>query len=267
MISGKEGVTNCEGGIIRINTAKLMGKKCKMLEKADDHLGVFDQLIFNKRHGIVFGIVSESGSDSALYSIDSEGEITKYRAKTGPMLEHKKLSSDPFDTYLSVQLTSNSFLVISDLEKVGGLDVGPVVTVPESKVGKIAGVKLFDANKLCVVGTNGAIIYYEIQDKKKLKIIFEKKVQIHANEIVDCFDILVTGQIVAMTTREKTIAKASRMLVFQIEKKSRINKSWEFDFTLEEQKYMPVERYSNFFKIYINYLHNGANVIFGFQGS
>lgn len=58
---------------------------------------------------------------------------------------------------------------------------------------KIAAVKIFEAKKVAVCGTDGTILIYEILNNCKLKLIFEKQCALDANESVDCFDILVTG--------------------------------------------------------------------------
>jgi hypothetical protein len=126
---------------------------------------------------------------------------------------------------------------------------------------------IYDVKKIAVFGEKGTILFYDIVNNTRVKPIYEKKCILEAYEKVDAYDILITGQIVALCTRYQDKPTASRLLLYKIDPKSPSDKHWIFDFSAQPQKYTPSEYYSNFFNIRLNYLHDGSPVIIGFQGS
>lgn len=172
-----------------------------------------------------------------------------------------------YETYVSVQVDDHSFEIIGGLDQKWGFVVEKPIVIPETKMSKIVGIKIYDVKKVAVFGEDGTILFYEIVNNSRVKPIYEKRCILEPFEKVDTFDILVTGQIVALTTRFKDKPSASRLLVYKVDPKNPTNKHWIYDFSSQPQKYTPSDFYSNFFNIKINYLFDGAPVIIGFQGS
>jgi len=110
-------------------------------------------------------------------------------------------------------------------------------------------------------------MFYEIINNNRLKLIYEKKCYLDSDERVDQFDILITGQLVGLTTRFKDRTTAKRLLVYRIDPKNPSDEHWVFDFSQESQKYTSSVTNSNFLSLRINHLHEGSPVIIGFQGS
>jgi hypothetical protein len=86
---------------------------------------------------------------------------------------------------------------------------------------------------VAVFGQDGTILFYDIVNNSRVKLIYEKRCIINPNERIDTYDILVTGQIVAFTTRFKDKPAASRLFIYKIDPKHPSNKHWVYDFTQE----------------------------------
>jgi len=107
------------------------------------------------------------------------------------------------------------------------------VTIPESQMDKIAGIKIYDMKKVCVFGQDGTILFYDIVNNSRLKLIHEKKCKLDSNERIDTFDVLITGQLIAFTTRFKDKPTANRLFVYKIDFKKPSDKHWHYDFSVE----------------------------------
>lgn len=232
----------------------------------DSFHGKFDEILYLHTQECLLAIKAE-GTETGIFKIHPNGDIEKFKYKTGPLVEAKKLSVGIFETYASVQIDDHSFEIIGGIDQKWGFVVDKTIEIPETKMNKIAGIKIYDVKKVAVFGQDGTILFYDIVNNSRVKLIFEKKCVLEPFERVDCFDILITGQIVALATRFKDRPTASRLLLYKIDPKHPSNKHWVYDFRQHTQKYTPSDFYSNFFSIGINYLHEGAPVVIGFQGS
>jgi hypothetical protein len=165
------------------------------------------------------------------------------------LIQGKKLSIGVFENYISVQLDDHSFEILGGLDQKYGFVIDKPIVIPKSKMDKIAGIKIYDVKKVAVFGTDGTVLFYDIVSNNKIKLIYEKMCLLEAEEMVDCYDILVTGQIITLVTKLKDKPVASRLLIFKIDPKTQTDKHWIFDFKAQPQKYTPTDYYSNFFSV------------------
>ena len=208
------------------------------------------------------------GTDSGIYKIKQDGTITKFRNKAGPLLQKKKISIGVLESYLAVQIDDHAFEILGGLDQNIGFVVDKLVVIPVSKMESINSVKIFEAKKVAVCGSDGTLMIYEIVSNCKLKLVYERLFALEPNECVDCFDILVTGQVVVLITKFKNRPCVSKMLVFKLNPKPQEEKAFfSFDFTSQPQKYSSSEFYTTFHDVNINMICGESPVIIGIQGS
>ena len=68
--------------------------------KLDSFQGKFDEFIYLHTQNCMLGVKAE-GTESGVYKISLEGEIEKFKYKTGPLVESKKMSVGIYETYLT----------------------------------------------------------------------------------------------------------------------------------------------------------------------
>lgn len=131
---------------------------------------------------------------------------------------------------MTVLRDDQSFEVLGGLDQKLGFVVDKPIVINYDFVGKVVCVKLFGSKQIAVFGEKGCTLFYEILNNCKVKETHQKACKLEPNEIVDCCDILHTGQVIVMATRDKSTPKASKMIVQKIDFQSPAEKTWVFDF-------------------------------------
>lgn len=140
----------------------------------DNFHGKFDELVFSHVHNCMLGVKAE-GSDSSVFKISLDGQLSKFKYRTGPLVVGKKLSLGIFENYLAVQRDDVSFEVLGGLDQKLGFVVDRPIVISTELMGKIVCVKLYLMKHLVVFGENGATLFYEILNNCRIKEAHQKK--------------------------------------------------------------------------------------------
>lgn len=119
--------------------------------------------------------VKAEGSDSSVFKIALDGQLSKFKYRTGPLVVGKKLSLGIFENYLAVQRDDVSFEVLGGLDQKLGFVVDKPIVISTELMGKIVCVKLYQMKHLAVFGENGATSFYEILNNCRIKEAHQKK--------------------------------------------------------------------------------------------
>lgn len=187
----------------------------------------FDEIIQveaeKSKDPIVFGVKAATSTSSNLYKLDiQKKEFTEYRKAIGSLLDYNKLSTDPFGKYLAIQTSKTSFFIVGDLET-EGRDIGGNIRVEKYAIDYITGIRFYGPYNFVVVGVNGIMVGYEITGgfetksgkigSRTIKFSWKRDVDLNRDEIIDTYDVLATGEIIAFTTRFKKSSTAYRLLI------------------------------------------------------
>lgn len=249
VINKDKGLFSSDSGLYKLYWNRMLGPQVKKITTfgilfliLDDKNGSFDELVHIKKHRFSFGM-KKKGASSSLYKISYEGEVSLFREDTGRIDNYAKMDVGPFEEYLSIQYSDNTFAILSGFEpeSKGIREVGGLVEVSRGRVGTISGVRLFGIGKVAVIGRTGVILIFEIVEGKKLRPLVEKRCQLEHDEEVDVFDIFQTGEILSVITKKKTVNQASRLLVHMLNFEDGSDKFLSFDFREQPQKYLKVK--------------------------
>lgn len=214
-----------------------------------------ESLYYGKELNFNFVVCNNKGQ-AVLCRVTPKPEIVTCGVEIGAIGPFRKLTKDPIQRYLCVQIASNSFQVFTDLHKKNIRPLKKQSVVLPSKVRDIACMKFFSYNRLSIVSRRGVVFIYQVHEKGTIKLLSETKLPLEREEVVTSFDFLATGELYVVGTSLDNKPQISRLLAFRyIPEQTGSPKMWQFDFRDAPHKYGPIDIHSSFYKVYVNFIY------------
>jgi len=215
----------------------------------------------------LLAIRRDGAENSSIFKVSKRGEISLYYPNSGRICESKsKLSSDPDERYLAIQLSYSQIAIFTQGEPLSTQK--PIkITLAPNEFGGLLGLRLIEGNKLIVLSKTGNVSVYQIKNRLQVKLLKQAKFDLLENEGVCTFDVFLSGEVVCISTFRKGLNSCCRLIsmLLSFDKSRSIETIYDYNFELKPEIYHQPKEGSRIVRLHINFMCNGRPIIFAFQ--